>query len=290
MTIYENKYRITYEAFSKFSAKLSKANDKAELLEIVQKHLKYLFNYKYFRLLLKDDIPLKSFQIFYNSKQLPEFIINKTFCYEEKLLENHIPIQKSVTNDFFEENSEEINLVNGKLWAWYFNYQDLQLCVSIISDDEKPFIVRDIEILNLLIDTFVTKYQQIKLKNRLHQKNVNLQNAINVIEEQKFQISKIVYNQKNTIEQRTKKLKDQNNRLAEISRLNAHNVREPLSRILGLIEIAEFYKEEDLRKEIFEKIKTSAIDLDQILQDIINKSNSAIEKLSSHISPQNDAR
>jgi len=285
LTIYENKYRITYEAFSKFSAKLSKANDKAELLEIVQKHLKYFFNFKYFRVLLKDEVFLKSFHVFHNSNNSPEFILNEFFSYEEDLLKNHIPIQHSSNGEFLNNYDQKLNLNNGKLWAWYFKYQDLQLCVSLISDDEKPFIVRDIEILNLLIDSFVTKYQQIKLKNRLHQKNVNLKNAINVIEEQKFQISKIVYNQKNTIEQRTKKLKDQNSKLAEISRLNAHNVREPLSRILGLLEIAELYEEKDLKKEIFEKIKTSAKDLDHILQDIIYKSNNAIEKLSSKTPP-----
>ena len=280
MSLYENKYRVTYEAFSKFSAKISKADNKKELLAIMETHLKYLFNYKYFRVLIKDEDSIKSFNIFQNSICPTEFILDVVFDYEEKLLAKNIPLYQNTDGSFLKEYQEQLQICEGKLWGWHFDYQNTELCVSLISDKNKPFIVKDIEILNLLIDSFFTKYQQLKLRNRLHKKNLNLENALRIIKSQKLQISKIVDNQKSIIKKRTNALQQSNTELAEISRLNAHNAREPLSRILGLIEIAEFYTEKELKTTILKNLKISAQDLDKALKGIIEKSAQAIEKLS----------
>ena len=107
-----------------------------------------------------------------------------------------------------------------------------------------------------------------------------MENALRIIKSQKLQISKIVDNQKSIIKKRTNALQQSNTELAEISRLNAHNAREPLSRILGLIEIAEFYTEKELKTTILKNLKISAQDLDKALKGIIEKSAQAIEKLS----------
>lgn len=280
MSLYENKYRVTYEAFSKFSAKISKADDKKELLAITETHLKYLFNYKYFRVLIKDEDSLKSFNIFQNSICPTEFILDVVFEYEEKLLAKNIPLHQNTDGSFLNEYQKQLQICEGKLWGWYFEYQDTELCVSLISDKNQPFIVKDIEILNLLIDSFFTKYQQLKLRNRLHKKNLNLENALRIIKNQKLQISKIADNQKKIIEKRTHALIQSNTELAEICRLNAHNAREPLSRILGLIEIADLYTEKELKTTILKNLKTSAEDLDKALRGIIEKSSQTIEKLS----------
>ncbi|MBW2962674.1 hypothetical protein [Mesonia aestuariivivens] len=81
------------------------------------------------------------------------------------------------------------------------------MCVSLISATEKPFDTRDIEVLNLLIDNFITKYKQLTLKDRLNLQNENFLTAFNVINRQKEQISNIVDQQKEVIEDRTKELK-----------------------------------------------------------------------------------
>ena len=96
---------------------------------------------------------------------------------------------------------------------------------------------------------------------------------------------KIVDQQKEVIDDRTKKLKEKNKELAEISQLNAHTVREPLSRILGLIEISDYYSAEELKTEVLDHLKTSSEDLDKALKDVIERSAKAIELFSSK-SPQ----
>mgnify|MGYP000229865445 CR=1 FL=1 len=100
-----------------------------------------------------------------------------------------------------------------------------------------------------------------------------------------FKISKIVDQQKEGIDDRTKELKEKNKELAEISQLNAHTVREPLSRILGLIEISDYYSAEELKTEVLDHLKTSSEDLDKALKDVIERSAKAIELFSSK-SPQ----
>ncbi|GGZ54354.1 hypothetical protein [Mesonia mobilis] len=115
--------------------------------------------------------------------------------------------------------------------------------------------------------------------------NKNLLAALNVINSQKAQISKIVDQQKEVIDDRTKELKEKNKELAEISQLNAHTVREPLSRILGLIEISDYYSAEELKTEVLDHLKTSSEDLDKALKDVIERSAKAIELFSSK-SPQ----
>lgn len=278
MNLYENKYRITYEAFSKFSAKLSKANSTEELVTVVQSNLKYLFNFNFFRILIKKENTAQAINVFFNSTQPVKIIKSELLDYEERLLFKNIPIHL-----FTDGKNAEATIgkkISGDLWGWYFKYDEIQLCVSLISDKEKPFITRDIEILNLLIDNFITKYQQIQLKEKLNHQNKNLLGALNVIKSQKVQITKIVDQQKQVIEERTLELKLKNKELAEISRLNAHTVREPLSRILGLIEIADLYSLEELKTEILEKLKYSATDLDKALQDVIEKSTNAIERFS----------
>ena len=57
------------------------------------------------------------------------------------------------------------------LLAWYFNYGKNELCVSLISSLEKPSVTRDVEIVDLLIDNFITKYQLFILREELNHQN-----------------------------------------------------------------------------------------------------------------------
>ncbi len=71
------------------------------------------------------------------------------------------------------------------------------------------------------------------------------------------------------------KIKEQNEALREIAWLQSHVIRAPLSRIMGLTLLAE---EEDgggkSMKEIFELIKTSAQELDEVIMEITHKTES----------------
>lgn len=78
------------------------------------------------------------------------------------------------------------------------------------------------------------------------------------------------------VNERTEKIKEKNRMLIEYAFLNAHKIRGPLARILGLIELTNI--EQDIRKETlqdyFVLIKKSAIELD----DVVNSVNQILEE------------
>lgn len=70
------------------------------------------------------------------------------------------------------------------------------------------------------------------------------------------------------------KLKAQNNKLFEIAFLQSHQVRAPVAHILGLISL---FKKDNLsdpiNKDIIKMLETSAIELDQVIHKITERTN-----------------
>jgi len=273
------KYRITYEAFSKFSGNISKAQDIRELAVIVNKNLKYLFDFRLFRILFLTGNRVKIFT-FKNGKFWIDLYKKNLFPYEKKLLENQIPFSTPFNDCRFDEFIDCTQLDNPELWGWYYKYNSACVCASVVTDEVRKFDQSDVEILNLLVDSFTTKYLQLKLQDELNKKNKNLEKAILIIENKNEEIRKINDNQKEIIDLRTREIRGKNNKLLEISKLNAHNVREPLSRILGLLEISEYYEPHQLREEVLMYLKESALELDETLKSVIEMSSGEIDKLS----------
>ena len=200
------------------------------------------------------------------------------YPYEIKLLEDHIPFQIALEKPLFDNYLFFDKLVSPMLWGWHFQYNNLDVCVSVLSDNTKRFVNGDIEILHLVVDTVITKYQELRFKIELENKNKNLHEALLLIEKKNKQINQIVYNQKAIIDARTKEIRGKNNKLLEISKMNAHNVREPLSRILGIVDIIDHLSAEELHGEALGFLKDSASDLDCTLQKIIAMSDAEIDK------------
>ncbi|HEA29655.1 MAG TPA: hypothetical protein ENH91_06630 [Leeuwenhoekiella sp.] len=271
------KYRITYEAFSKFSASISKAKNLDQLIAIVHKKSKYLFDSKLFRTIVcKEDI-VHSFT-FIPEQAVQQEGADTLYPYERKLLIDRIPFCNTLDTFLFDEFLSCDRVINPRLWGWHFQYNDLQVCVSVLSDDTKRFVSNDIEILHLVVDTVITKFQEIQFKSELKHKNKNLQEALLLIEKKNEQINQIVDNQKAIIEARTKEIRGKNDKLLEISKMNAHNVREPLSRILGIVDIIDHLSTEELHGEVLDYLKDSAQDLDLTLKQIIAMSAAEIDK------------
>lgn len=66
-------------------------------------------------------------------------------------------------------------------------------------------------------------------------------------------------------------IEEKNARLNEISWIQAHDVRAPLARIMGLVELLEDENSEDALKNIITYLKTSTGELDLIIKKIMNK-------------------
>ncbi|MEC7782277.1 MAG: hypothetical protein VYB38_02635 [Bacteroidota bacterium] len=265
------KYRITYEAFSKFSGNLSKVESLEELGKIISRHLKYLFNYKVFKIMILHEQSLAGYT-FLPGKTITHTQQQDLEPYERLLLRDKIPFVNSIDSTELPEYLKNVKLNNGNLWGWFLAYSEYQICISLVSDDDTYFSSSDVDIVHLLADSVASKYRQISLSEILQQNNIHLESLVTEIACKNKEIKAINDNQQLVIEARTEELIQKNKKLFELSRLNAHDLREPLSRVLGLLELAEHLPQDELRSSILPKIKEASGHLDQVIQRVVTQS------------------
>lgn len=82
----------------------------------------------------------------------------------------------------------------------------------------------------------------------------------------------MIIEQEKVIDSRTKDLKDSNKKLGSLIQYNAHQIREPLTRILSLVEMKNYLDEKEFISDFFPMIEVAAMDLDNSVQGIIKKS------------------
>ncbi|GHA43671.1 hypothetical protein GCM10007103_26050 [Salinimicrobium marinum] len=264
------RYRIIYEAYSKFANGINRCGSVGEIVEDLQMHLKYLLNFHSIKLLLPQEEGFLLLSVF--SDDISYRIVEKESLlpFEKSLLQKSIPVRTSdIPIELFRTESDFLKLKNPELWGWSFQKNDRQVLVSLISDEQKPFTFGDVEILKLVTDCLEAKLQEILLKNQLANRNKSLSEAYKTIKLQNDQIQKIVENQKEIIKERTREIMEKNEKLLHISALNAHNVREPLSRIQGISQLFEYYDEKAIREELIPKLNTSLEEMDSVLQEVI---------------------
>jgi signal transduction histidine kinase len=272
-------YRITYETFSKFSNNLNRCKSLEEVSQVSVRFLKYLLNFHLFRISVNQE---GTYLVYCQCNANGEFELiprENLLPYELQILEDTIPVR---TENIPTELSEKIattTLASPALWCWTFKKMDVDFTVSLVADENKAFDVGDIEMLKLISDSFQAKFQEIYLKEELDHKNKSLLQALDVIKNQNKKINQIVENQKQTIADRTKEVVEKNEKLLHISVLNAHNVREPLSRIQGIVQLFEVFDDQTCREELLPKLKQSSEEMDQVLREVIEMATTELTQL-----------
>jgi signal transduction histidine kinase len=273
-------YRITYEAYSKFANGINRCGTLQEVAEDTRRHLKYLLNFHLIKMVLEKEDRFLLLSIYKNEVSYTITEEDSLLPYEMELLKNGVPIKTSnIPLELINEKNSTEELAEPELWGWSFQKNARKVLVSLISDEKKPFSYADVEILKLVTDCLEAKLQEIFLKNQLAQKNKSLSEAYDTIKKQNFQIKEIVENQKQTIEERTREIVEKNEKLLHISALNAHNVREPLSRIQGITQLFEVFDDETCRTELIPKLATSVEEMDLVLKEVIEMASQELVKL-----------
>ncbi|MDT0688408.1 histidine kinase [Salegentibacter sp. F188] len=273
-------YRITYEAYSKFANGINRCGTLQEVVEDTKRHLKYLLNFHLIKMVFEQDDHFLFFSLCKNEMIYSLAEEDSLLHYERELFKSGIPLKTSeIPFQLFDGRFSTNELIKPELWAWSFQKNERKALVSLISDENKPFSYADVEILKLVTDCLEAKFQEIFLKNQLANKNKSLSEAYDTIKKQHTQIKEIVENQKQTIEERTREIREKNQKLLHISALNAHNVREPLSRIQGITQLLEVFDDETCRKELFPKLATSVEEMDLVLKEVIEMASQELVKL-----------
>ncbi|MDT0642923.1 histidine kinase [Zunongwangia sp. F363] len=273
-------YRITYEAYSKFANGINRCGTISEVIEDLRLHLKYLLNFHAIRMLLQQEDKFLFLSIFRNDISCRSVQQESVLRYEQQLLKDGVPIKTPVIpKEILRKDFPAENLQNPELWAWSFQKNERKVLVSLVADEQMPFAYGDVEILKMVTDCLEAKFQEIYLKNQLAEKNASLGDAYKTIKEQNGRIREIVENQKEIIEERTREIVQKNEKLLHISALNAHNVKEPLSRIQGIIQLLEVFDDKACREELFPKLVTSVEEMDVVLKEVIEMASQELVKL-----------
>jgi signal transduction histidine kinase len=97
-------------------------------------------------------------------------------------------------------------------------------------------------------------------------------------------ITNLVNEQEKIIELRTEELADTNKKLAhankklvELIQYNAHNLREPLARVMGAMEIKDFISNEEFENEIWPLMKKATVDLDNSIREVVAIADETVE-------------
>ncbi|MTI39591.1 tetratricopeptide repeat protein [Fulvivirga lutimaris] len=125
----------------------------------------------------------------------------------------------------------------------------------------------------LILSIFlIYRVLRIRSKNnkRLSEKNDQIERQNKIIEEANMALE-------HKVEERTKNLKNSNERLIKYSLFNSHKIRGPLARLLGLTYLSTISTKEELPQYI-ELINNSAVELDQQIKDAGKELTDAIEE------------
>lgn len=116
----------------------------------------------------------------------------------------------------------------------------------------------------ILILSIIFGYKLYKLNKTNHQ-------AKEALLKLNADINKINANLESMVQERTEEIKQQNQKLIEYAFFTAHEVRGPLARILGLVELAKLKELDQDREEILARLENAANELDDVIRTINRK-------------------
>ncbi|MGC3943635.1 MAG: tetratricopeptide repeat protein [Chryseolinea sp.] len=110
-----------------------------------------------------------------------------------------------------------------------------------------------------------------KLNDEISNKHVEILVQTEQLEKANEEVRRINESLEQEVQHRSERIRQQNQMLIEYAYFNAHNVRGPLARILGLAGLMESEPSVELVKEYNVRIHQSALELDKVVREINNK-------------------
>lgn len=178
---------------------------------------------------------------------------------------------------FFEEKRHYLSLfIIGLCTHLWVKYQIQTLTPVIIINSDFPLYWNTFVTASIIFGVmFAFKLGYQRSRSRLLQQNKDILH-------QKEEIESINNNLEHLVVQRTQKVKEHQQLFTEYANINAHKVRSPLARIMGLLNIIELEKDrEKILRELLPLLKENAEDLNGILDEVsrsLNAVNHANEK------------
>ena len=107
------------------------------------------------------------------------------------------------------------------------------------------------------------------VNKEIHSKNEALKAFGEELQASEEELKLINENLNNLVEHTSQALIKQNEKLIQHAFINAHKVRSPLARILGLVNLIKYEVQLEAKgKDLFDRLEVSANDLDDVLKEV----------------------
>ncbi len=263
------RYRILQTGLSRFSIHLNKADSLTDISKCLLQNTKYLYNYTRCRFHYISDDQFVCYTITLHQGKVEtgaEHFLNET---EQEVFDTGIPYyQKKVVND----GEEDAKGDSHETWIWRFKYKgEAGILVTIEANEMFAFSQEQIPLVKITSEMLYTKTRMVLLLTDLEQKQETLMVSYKKIEEKNTFISNLVVLHEKTIEQRTRALRNANTKLVELIQFHSHNVREPLTRVMGLLNLYTIVSQEEFFNDCWPMLEKSVDDMDKTIKEIIIK-------------------
>ena len=266
------EYRDLYDSLSHFSIELNKANSLSDVQLILQSSIKYLFGCCVCRITYFQQ---NNFVCYTITSEAPAVIIGThqlLWDVEKLLFHEGLPLRLNATEHGPILQKIPCQSKIDKLWGWKLNYsEDAGILVTILADEERPFSRKHIPLVKTISEIMFTKMRLIRLLQTIQKNEADLTLTNKQLEESNATISELVKGQEKIIEERTHELTQLNKHLIDIIQFNSHNIREPLTRIMGLMQLKSLMSDEEFFRSCWPMMITSVHDLDERLREVIRK-------------------
>ncbi len=264
--ISEFRFRIVYDALARFTTSINKCETINQIKDALNISLKYLFNC--YGLRFNVECADKSYIINTDDKFKTA---NKRFSFEEEVFNKRMPIvlenDHVIKDKLKDELPSDVLADLDSIWSWPFTLSgDNVMVASVFSSEAQRFKKSDIPVLRIVCESLFPRIKNLNLLEEITESKEQLQIALEKVEEKNLLISKLVSRQDKIIELRTDELRAKNEKLSNIALMNAHNFREPLTRILGLISLVDHADQEEIINKIIPMLLKSSNDLDHAIK------------------------
>lgn len=252
--------KLAFEAYAQMGSKLHLCTNHAEVNNLFKRHLKYLFNFDCVRIAyahrsqyIIHEVDNGKADIFIGDKEL----LNH---FEKEVSQKKRPLEQA--------EGKVIDVVSKQ--GWYFEDKNHNTLVLSFYNKAAKRVVPTQTVLKLLAESLIAKFLQFDLYNTLDKQKDEISIALATVTNQHKEIKKLAEEQQLEIDRKTQNIRNKNIQLQKIAKLNAHEVREPLTRILGLTKLLRLNQVLAHYQEL-EHIEQASKELDQVLKDTIIK-------------------
>jgi signal transduction histidine kinase len=266
------EYRVIYDSLSHFSIELNKANSLSDIQQILQSNLKGLFNFCVCRITYFQQNNFVCYSITSETPAVVTGTHQLLWDVEKLMFYEGLPLRLNRTEHAAILNNVPCQTSVDKLWGWKLNYTDeAGILLTILADNEKPFLRKHIPLVKMISEMLFTKMRLILLLQTVQKSEAELMLTNKQLEASHATISKLVNTQEKIIEERTQELTQLNKQLIDIIHFNSHTIREPLTRIMGLMQLKPIVPEDEFFSSCWPMMMSSVQDLDGRLKEVILK-------------------